>query len=405
MKFLSDLLGMLAFRSGAIRALAERRAIIAGGICFSLGYLLYALLRNMVYASLPELVSHQSIWAGYSVFMQLLQVLLFLLVLYVPFILVVSNAISGDGLGISISRQEYQAHVAALLPLWGVVSLVAAPLQLLLPHFLIIGIVEISIGMLIRSILVVVYTLWAIRRLNYLSAIQALGVFALSWFTYPVYFALTSFLFALPFFILIPLIYWGSLWVRGYHTAHAGERDFRRHLHALTANPQDADAQYQLGLIHLKRRDLDAARRYFESALKIDPGDPDYHYFLGRTHELKGEWSSALEQYEETYRLTPEYGLGDIFREVGKAYLHTGNAAKAMEFLGFFLSKRGSDPEGRYWLAVALQRAGDREQMYAQLNIIAEQARSNPRFFRKENREWVYRARKMMRDARFEARD
>jgi tetratricopeptide (TPR) repeat protein len=201
------------------------------------------------------------------------------------------------------------------------------------------------------------------------------------------------------------LIYLGYQWIRGHFASQINERAFQQKLHALTLNPQDADAHYQLGLIHLNRRNLDAARRYFESALKIDPNDPDYHYFLGRACELRGEWTRALEQYEETYRLNPEYGQGDIFREVGKGYLHTGNVEKGMEFLKFFLAKRGSDPEGRYWLAVALQKTGDSEQMRMHLNVIVEQARSSPSFFRKENREWVYRARNMIRNSRFEIRD
>ena len=62
--------------------------------------------------------------------------------------------------------------------------------------------------------LLVVYTVWAIQQLNYLSVAQAFGVFALSWFTLPVFFILTSFLFALPFFIMIPLIYLGYQWIR-----------------------------------------------------------------------------------------------------------------------------------------------------------------------------------------------
>ena len=212
-------------------------------------------------------------------------------------------------------------------------------------------------------------------------------------------------LLALPFFFLIVLAYFGYQWARGFFAGHAGDRDFRRHLHGLTVNPQDADAHYQLGLIHFKRRNLDAARRYFESALKIDPEDADYHYYLGRTHEQEGDWAPALEHYSEVYRIDPEYGLGDIFREVGKGYLHTGNVEKAMEFLNYFLSRRGSDPEGRYWLAVALQKSGDPAQMRAQLRRILEQARTNPRFFRKEHREWIYRARNMMRDSRFAFRD
>jgi tetratricopeptide (TPR) repeat protein len=111
-----------------------------------------------------------------------------------------------------------------------------------------------------------------------------------------------------------------------------------------------------------------------------------------------GEWPEALEQYEETYRLDPEYGVGDIFREVGKGYLHTGNIEKGMEFLTFFLKKRVSDPEGRFWLAVALKKKGNLEEMRLQLNLILEQARSLPRFFRKKNREWLYLARNMIRN-------
>ena len=402
---MTNLLGMLAFRTSALRSQAERRAPIAGVLCFCVGFLSYALVRNAVYAVLPELRQQRSGLIGAVFDLQLLQILLFLLLIYVPAVIVMSNAISGDGLGFSVSRREYQAHVSALLPLWGLLFLICAPLQWLVPHFLVVGLVEISIGMLARSILILVYTFWAIKQLNYLSPVQALGVFALSWFTFPIYYLLTSFFLALPLFFMIPLIYLGYQWIRGYQASHTGERAYQQHLHTLTSNPQDADAQYQLGLIYLKRRSLDAARRYFESALKIDPDDPDYHYSLGRVYELKNEWVRALEEYEETYRINPEYGLGDIFREVGKGYLHTGNAEKAIEFLQFFLTRRGSDPEGRYWMAIALQKTGDVEQMRIQLNMIVEQARSNPRFFRKENREWIYRARNMIRDSKFEIRN
>jgi tetratricopeptide (TPR) repeat protein len=400
MMLISNLLGMLLFRTGSLRAQAERRSPAIGVLCFCAGFLAYVLVRNSVYAVLPELIARQSGLIDAFLDFQIVQALLFLLIIYIPAIIVISNAISGDGVGLSVSRQEYRAHISALMPLWGMLYLICAPLQWLMPHFLIIGLVEISVGMLIRSLLLLGYTFWAIKQLNYLSPVQALGVFLLTWFTAPLYYVLASFLFALPLFIMIPLIFFGYQWLRGYQSAHIGERAYQQHLHTLTANPQDADAQYQLGLIYLKRRSLDAARRYFESAIKIDPVDADYHYYLGRAFELKGEWARALEQYEETYRINPEHGLGDIFREVGKGYLHTGNPEKAIEFLNFFLTKRGSNPEGRYWLAVALKESGDTAQMNAQLQMIVEQARSNPRFFRKENREWIYRARNLIRDSR-----
>ena len=408
MTFLRDLLGMLAFRTRAIRAQAERQALTPGIVCFCAGYLVYALVRNSVYEA--ELSFPLSGLIGSFFNLNLIQAVLFPMLVYIPVVIALSNALSGDGFGLSISRQEYRAHLSALMPLWGMVFLIAAPLQWLapLPRILEVGeIVEIefSIAALVRWAFILIYTLWAIKQLNYLSGTQSVAVFALSWFTLPVYYILARFVLALPFFIMIPLIYLGYQWIRGHMVSQTNEHAFQQNLHTLTLNPQDADAHYQLGLIHLKRRNLEAARRYFESALKIDAGDPEYHYSLGRVHELKGEWAPALEHYEETYRLNPEYGLGDIFREVGKGYLHTGSVEKGMEFLRFFLSKRGSDPEGRYWLAMALQKTGDFPQMRAQLNTIVEQVRLNPRFFRKENREWIYRARNMIRNSKFEFRN
>jgi len=402
MTLLRDLLGMLAFQKRALHAQADRHAFSFGVICFSAGFLAFSAVRNVVYAALPDFVGPLDLADTLT---HLMRTVLFFLLVYIPAIIVLSNAISGDGLGFAVSRQEYRSQGSALLPLWGMLFLMDAPLQYFAPQFLIVGQFGISIGMLVLLPLLVVYTVWAIRQLNYLSLVQTVGAFALSWFTLPVYIFLVSFFFALPLFILFPLIYVGYQWLRGYLGSHAQERVFQQHLHSLTVNPQDANAHYRLGLIHLQRRSLDVAGRYFENALKIIPADPEYHYCLGRTYELDGDWSKALEQYEATCRLNPEYGHGDIFREVGKGYLHTGNVEKAMEFLRLFLAKRDSDPEGRYWLAVALKKSGDLEQMRVQLNTILEQARSNPRFLRKETREWIYKARSLIRDSRFEIRN
>lgn len=402
MTFFADLLSTAVFRARSLRSLGERRAVVRGVACFSLGFLAFVMMRNSVYQPLRESLSPEPDVIDSFFHLNLIQAILFLLLVYIPAVIIMSNSISGGGLGLSISKEEYRANGSALLPLWGLLLLIAAPLQLLAPQFLILGVFGISIGLFALLVLIAVYTVWSIKELNYLSVAQALGVFVLSWFTLPVFYLLAAFIFAIPLFIMIPLLYVGYQWIRGYFSSHVSERAFQQHLHALTSNPQDADAHYQLGLIHLKRRNLDTAQHYFENALKIDRDDPDCHYWLGRAREMKGEWAQALGQYEETYRLNPEYSLGDIFREVGKGYLHTGQVEKAAEFLTYFLKNRGSDPEGRYWLAVALQKTGDTGQMLAQLKIILEQARSNPRFFKKENREWIYRARNMIRDSKFE---
>jgi tetratricopeptide (TPR) repeat protein len=397
--YLSDLVGMLAFRTRALRAMAGRHALWRGLALLAAGYLLFMFIRNSVYAILLETASVLPGFWGSLFRLNLFQIFIFLSLVYVPTVIVLGNSIAGDGLGFSISREEYQSHASALLPLWGVIFMIAAPTQWFLPQVLVLagGTILISFGLIILITLMATYSIWAIKEMNYLSTTAALGVFALSWFTLPVFFILSSFLFALPLFILFPLVYLAFQRWRGVLTAREGDRNLRQQLRLLTINPRDADAHYQLGLLYLKRRNMDEAEKSFGNALTIEPGDADYHYFMGRACELRGDWPQALEQYEETYRIEPEYGHGDIFRQVGKSYLHTGKLEKALEFLKFFLEIRASDPEGRYWLAIALQRMGKADEMQTQLAMILEQARSNPRFFRKENREWLYRARADLR--------
>ncbi len=398
MMFLRNLLGTLAFRGWAIRAMAEERAVLRAVVCFAVGLMPYIFIRkvvetyalNAVFASLREAGPVEISIAG--LFITLVQAILFFMLVYVPGVIILGNAISGLGLELFIPKEQYQAHVSALLPLWGVVFLVSSPFQ----WYVLAQPFNVGVGQLALVILMTAFSIWAIHELNYLSLAAAVGVFVLSWLTLPIFYLLTTFLFALPLFVLIPVLYIAFQRMRHFVDARAGERDLQHHLHSLTLNPQDADAHHQLGLIHLKRRNLDAAKRCFTAALKVDPKDPDYHYYLGRAYELAGEWPEALECYEDTYQLNPEYGLGDIFREVGKGYLQTGKVEKAIEFLRFFLENRSSDPEGRYWLAVALQKTGDLDQMKTELNSLLERAKTNPKFFSRGNREWLYRARVLL---------
>jgi tetratricopeptide (TPR) repeat protein len=395
MTFLLEIMGALAFRSRSLRALAARRAVFPALVSLSIGFLTFVLVRNAFYDALESApyvkgpVSHIESFLD----IHLVQMLLFLCIIYIPFLIAMSNAFAGDGLGFSLSRAEYLRHLSALLPLWGVLFLIGAPF---LPLFLVLGFLDLSAGELWLMVSITAYTVWALKELNYLPVFASLSIFGLSLLTLPVLFVLTNFLFSLPFFILLPLVYIFLMRFRELLAAKGSERRFLQHLRSLTVNPRDADAHYQLGLLHFRRGNWDAAEGYFHAALEIDPGDPDYHYFMGRVFEGRGDWSNAAKEYETTYSLNPEYALGDIFREVGKAYLHLDRPDKAIEFLQFFLARRSSDPEGRYWLAVALKKAGRADEMKIQLNTILDQARSHPRFFRKEHRQWIYRTRSLL---------
>jgi hypothetical protein len=194
MKFFTEILGALAFRKHALQMQAERRALIAGVAIFCIGFLVYSIVRNSVYATQPEIAGQFAPDASFlnsnlvQVFLRLIQTLLFLLIVYIPALAILANLFIDAGRGFSISKQEYQARISALMPLWGGLFLIAAPLQWLIPFVPIKLsanlVVDMSFGILALALLLFVYTFWAIGQLSSLSHVQAFGVFALSWFTF-----------------------------------------------------------------------------------------------------------------------------------------------------------------------------------------------------------------------------
>ena len=97
MKFFAEIIGMLSFGKHALRVQAERRASIAGVILFCIGFLAYAIVRNSVYAVLPEIASQFAPDASFlnlnivQVFLRLVQALLFHLIVYVPTLILLGN--------------------------------------------------------------------------------------------------------------------------------------------------------------------------------------------------------------------------------------------------------------------------------------------------------------------------
>jgi hypothetical protein len=207
MTILADLAGMLAFRAQSLRAQAEKRMYWSGTACFSAGSLAYALVRNHVYAALPEIAAQPPGAAVYMLLVDLVRTLFFLSAVYVPWLLLLSRAIAGRGRILAISGEEYTRHVSALFPLWGMLFLLAAPVQWFIPHFLVAGMFEVSVGMAARSLAIGVYTVWAVQRLGGLTAAQATSVFILSWFALLLFFLMVYTYYALLLLMAVSFVW------------------------------------------------------------------------------------------------------------------------------------------------------------------------------------------------------
>jgi tetratricopeptide (TPR) repeat protein len=211
------------------------------------------------------------------------------------------------------------------------------------------------------------------------------GAAALGW----VAMALEPFLFFLasPF-----LLYYGYQFVRGdigdVLWSFGARQDFKRHLQAATINPRDAEAHYQLGLIHLQRRQLDEAKARFARAVEIDPREIDAHYQLGRLARAEERFEDARRHFEAVVARDPKHASHEVWREIGATYLESESYEHARWALEKFVAQRSHDPEGLCRLGGALKNLGKAEEAAEMFRRAIEAADTVPRYLRRQAGPW-----------------
>ena len=199
-----------------------------------------------------------------------------------------------------------------------------------------------------------------------------------------------------PFLLIIFL-----LLTRGYvGEVMRGQRarsSFRQNLEAATLNPADASAHYNLGLIHLNRKELPAARERFERAINIDAEETDAHYQLGRIARAEGRLADAIKHFEQVVVRDPAHAQQEIWREIGATYVHAGQFADAEEALERFLDKRQSDPEGLYLMGRAYFGQGRLREAKEWMQRCVEAVRTAPAYKYRTEKRWLNEAQQFLR--------
>ena len=222
----------------------------------------------------------------------------------------------------------------------------------------------------------------------------AIAAVSLSWLS----FGLQGFL----LFLASPwLLYFGYRAMQGQTLDILGglgaRRSLRRYLEASTLNPRDADAHYQLGLIHMQRRQLREAAERFRRAIEIDPGELDAQFQLARIARLEGRWEDAIRHLESVLASSPQHSSFEAWREAGAVYLSTGAFTHARTVLERFVEDRPYDPEGLHRLGMALKALGKRDEAGDLFRRAIEAARTSPDHRQREVRPWRREAERELR--------
>ena len=83
--------------------------------------------------------------------------------------------------------------------------------------------------------------------------------------------------------------------------------------------PEDAELQYNLGILYEKTRNPEEARLAYEKAIEISPQD-DFYYNLGEVLVELKEWDLAIESFKKV--LESDSNDGNCYFNFGLCYLN-----------------------------------------------------------------------------------
>jgi len=327
------------------------------------------------------------------------QPLFLISIFYVPIAILLMCIFSDLGSFGLILRRDYGTLAICTLYGWAAANLPFALAGLALSQTTLAPQVYLSLwaasGLLFGVMMV--FALRTVFGANYLVAIVvavlALPSMSLGLFVFK---HISPWLFS-PFLLFYLIFYLGGSIggeVRGFGNALRQKQNLKRFLHNATVNPRDADAHVQLALIYLYRRQETKALEHLDRALEIDPNEIDANYEMGKFAREHGDLQKALDHFANVVAQNDKHSLSEVWREIGATYLAANMLNEAQDALEKFVDRRSGDPEGLYYLGRVLKAKGEDARATEMFTACIDFAKASPDFRRARFRQWSKLAQK-----------
>jgi Flp pilus assembly protein TadD/peroxiredoxin len=150
-----------------------------------------------------------------------------------------------------------------------------------------------------------------------------------------------------------------ALFQHGYleHAAEAFQQ-------VIAAKPDDPEAYYNLGTLHLRRNELREARQRLEQTLKLRADYPEAWNNLGMVAAQEGRADEAINNFQQSLRLRPDYVTALL--NLANFDRRRGSLEEAEKLLNRALAVEPQNPEANYSLGMlyARQEQLDRAQAF-----------------------------------------
>jgi tetratricopeptide (TPR) repeat protein len=158
-------------------------------------------------------------------------------------------------------------------------------------------------------------------------------------------------------------------------------------------NPDNAGALVDLGRILTRRGDFSRAIPYLERAMPKMTDSDEADFYLGFACLRTGRLEEARKWLEKCLEVNPRFGYGEPHLRLGEYYQASGDLQGAAAELEKFTEIHSSSSEGFYRQGKVLEKLGEKDRAARAFRRAIEVYRSSPRFKRKLDRHWAWKAR------------
>ena len=164
-------------------------------------------------------------------------------------------------------------------------------------------------------------------------------------------------------------------------------------------NPHDARSLKELGICMIDKKDYPKAREYFEKAVSKLSDDPEFNYYYGLAVARCGDIEKGRELLDSALIHSPGLKYGEPYIMFAEVYIENGDFSSALSLLERFEKIHSSSSRGFYQLGFVKMKLGRKEEGTAYLKKAIEAFKASPRFKRKVDRKWAWKARALLRKA------
>jgi tetratricopeptide (TPR) repeat protein len=162
-------------------------------------------------------------------------------------------------------------------------------------------------------------------------------------------------------------------------------------------NPHDSRSLKELGIYMIEKKDYQKARQYFEQAIGKLANDPEFNYYYGLSVARSGDIRRGRELVDKALEHSPGLKYGDPLIQFAEVYIDNGDYSSALPLLERFESIHSSSSRGFYQMGLVKLKLGEKGEGTEYLKKAIAAFRASPRFKRKIDRRWAWKARALLR--------